>query len=149
MGVLNRDQGNMGLVVALGVDHVEDVTESERTVRVVERRELHRGVARRGTHLKTDDVLTATGHDEVAGSGEHAHRDLIGHHARGHEESGVLADDLREACFERVDGRVLAVTIIAHRRVRHRVAHRRRGLGHRVASQVYASGHGERLPVDF
>ena len=62
--VLHRDGSDVRLVITFGVDDLEHVGERECARRIVQGGELDRGVSRRGTHLKADEVLATTGDDE-------------------------------------------------------------------------------------
>jgi hypothetical protein len=69
-------------MVILGVNDVEDVTQRQRTVRVIDGGELNRGVASRRAHFETHHVLSSSSDDEIAGTRENPNRDLITHHTR-------------------------------------------------------------------
>ena len=69
-----------------------------------------------------------------------AERDLVGHGARGHEQSGLVAEERRDMALQLVDRRILAEHVIAHGRGVHRREHRGRGPGHRVAAEVDHGG---------
>src|SRR3546814_7598830 len=57
--------------------------------------------------------------------------------------SDVCASDLPG--FQRLDGRILAIDVVAEFRPRHRLAHRRRRLRHGIAAQVDAPVRGGRV----
>ena len=147
--VLERDHRYVRLVVVLGLDDVEDVAQGERTIGVVDRRELDGRVARRGAHLEADHVLASAGDDEVAGIGEYPNGDLVAHHARRHEDRRLFSDQRGEPVLQGSNRRVFVVAVVAHDGDRHGVAHRLRRLRHRVASQINSSGHHQRLSANF
>jgi hypothetical protein len=68
-------------MVTFSVDDLEHIGEIENAPRVVNGRELNCGIARRRTHFEADDVLAASGDNEVAGLGEDPQRNLVRHHA--------------------------------------------------------------------
>ena len=71
--------------------------------------------------------------------------DGVAHRAAGDEEAGLFAQHLRRQLFQPVDGRVLAIDIVADLGAIHRLAHGGRRLGDGVAAQVDAAcGRGER-----
>ena len=74
----------------------------------------------------------------------HAQPELVGERAGGGEQAGVLAEQVGHALLERVDGRVLAVDVVADLGVGHRRAHACGGTGDGVAAQVHESAHGRR-----
>ena len=97
--------------------------------------------------LVDDDVLAAAGDDEAPGPAEHAEGDLVGHDPGGDEEGGGLAHPLGVGLLERVDGRVLAVVVVADLGLGHGPAHLGGGLGDGVAAEIdEARGHGRMLP---
>ena len=94
--------------------------------------ELHAGIRRRGPELVPDDVRLVAHHHIVAGTGQQLEADLVRHRAAGHEERRLLAEQRGDAFLQRAHRRVLAVLVVAHRRMRHRRAHRIGGQRHRV-----------------
>ena len=133
-------------MILFGVNDVRNVARAKNTRAVVDQSELDRGVPGRSAHLETHHVLVAARDDDVAGPGEHAHRDLVRHDARRYEDRLGLGDHGGESLLEFVDRGILVVTHVTDLRARHGFAHRGCGLGHRVTSQVDQSRHKERLP---
>ena len=145
MGVLHRHHGDRHLMIGAGVDDVHDRPEVEFASFVVHQGELDRCVARRRAHLEADHVLVATGDDDVARPRQHAHRDLVRHHARGDEHRRLLAHQIGEAFLEFAHRGVVTESVVADHGARHRLAHRGGRLGDGVGTEVYGAGHGKRL----
>ena len=143
--VLDADERHRRLVVLRRLAGPPDVVGAQHAVVVVELDELDAGVHGRGAVLVGDHVLAATRHDGGARSGQHPHRDLVGHDARGHEQRRRLAHPRRERLLQSPDRRVLAVVVVTDLGVGHGATHRRRGLGDGVAAQVDHVGHGTQV----
>ena len=97
-----------------------------------ERVQLHARVPRRRRVLVPVHVRTRSPHStSVPGRAEQPERELVRHRARRHVERGLLAEQRRRQRLEPVDGRVLAVAVVADLGVGHRAPHlgRRRGDG--------------------
>ena len=72
----------------------------------------------------------------IARTAEDVQRDLIGHR-RGRKKNRLLvAEKLRPSTLEVVDGRVLALLLVADRGVGDRLAHRLRGLGQGIGAEI-------------
>ena len=98
-------------------------------------------------HGRPDDDRVARGlvQDDVAvGAGDHLLAALdvghlgheVAHRARGDEQAGLLAEQLRGALLERDHGRVVAEDVVADLGLGHGPAHLGRGLGDGVGAQV-------------
>ena len=72
-------------------------------------------------------------------------RDLVRHRRGRQEERLLLAEEVRRAALELVDGRVLAELLVAHVGGRHRRAHLGRGLRGGVGAEI---DHGAILAAD-
>jgi hypothetical protein len=95
------------------------------------------GVDRPGPRLVDDHVLAGPGDDGVARPGEGAQGDLIGHGSRRDEQGRLLAGQQRVRLLQEVDGRILAVFVVAHF-----------GLGHGPPHLGSRAGDGVRTQVD-
>ena len=96
----------------------------KRAARVVDEVPLDRRVHRGRTVLERDDVLRASDDHSGARLAEQPQRDLVGHRARGHEQSGGLPEPRREGLLERYHGRVFTRAVVAHLGFSHRPTHR-------------------------
>ena len=90
----------------------------------------------RPAQLGDQEVRVLLGDQLVAGLAQHAERDLVRHRRRRDEDRVVLAQRLRGAPLELVDGRVLPELLVADLRVRDRLAHRGRRLARRIGTEV-------------
>ena len=72
----------------------------------------------------------------VAAFGLREHAAEVSEHPARDVHAAFLADDLGGALLESVDGRVLAVLVVADLGVGHRLAHRRRRQGEGVAAEL-------------
>ncbi len=98
------------------------------------------GLLRQRAHGGSHDDRVTCGlvHDHVAGRGgddflaagqvRHLGHE-VAHRPGGHEEAGLLPQQLGRAFLERVDGRVVAEDVVAELGGRHGAAHRRRRAG--------------------
>ncbi len=101
--------------------------------------ELDAGQCRRRPHFVVADVGGLDTQQLLAGAGEAADPQLIAHAAGGHEHRRLFAGDGGRFFFERVDGGILAIDVVAHLGFRHRLVHRRGGAGHGVGAEVRGS----------
>ena len=90
-------------------------------------------------------MLQLAGHDDVAGAGEHAQRDLVGHDARRDEHGRGLPDPLGVGGLELVHGRILAVAVVADFGLGHRAPHRAGRPRDRVTAKVHDARHASTL----
>jgi len=97
---------------------------------------LHAPERRDGAALVIDDVAVTVADDLVAHPRERAERDLVRHRPGGHPHGRFLAQQRRDAVLQRIDGRVLAVDVVAHFRGRHGLAHSGGRAGDGVAAQI-------------
>ncbi len=100
---------------------------------------LDAGQRRRCSHLVVAHVGAIDTQHLLTGTGEAADAQLVAHAAGGHEHRRVLAGDGSSLFLERVDGGILAIDVVPHRRLRHRPVHRRGGAGHGVGTEVRGS----------
>ena len=98
--------------------------------------ELHAGVGRRAAGLVPDRVALAADDDSSPGRVSTRSATWFAIVPLGSQERGFLAEQRGDALLQPVDGRVLAVLVVADRRGRHRRAHRRRRTGDGVGAQV-------------
>ena len=101
---------------------------------ILEQPELDPGVDASSTHLVEHDVLAFSDEHDVAGCSQRPQGDLVGHDAGWHEHRRLGPDQSGKGGFELVDGGVLAVPIVAHRRCGDGLAHLLGRLGDRVAA---------------
>ena len=101
-----------------------------------ERAKLQRRQGRRRAPLVVQDVGVLVDDDLVPHAGERAQAELVAHGARGHEEGGFLAQHVGHHLLEPVDGGILAVDVVPHRRLGHGAAHGVARPGDGVAAQV-------------
>ena len=74
--------------------------------------------------------------DLVARTAVHREGDLVAHRPRGEEQRRLLAEQLRHHLLEPVDGRILAILLVAHLGLGHGAAHGRGGTGDGVAEEI-------------
>jgi hypothetical protein len=108
----------------------------KQAVAVVERTQLHRRIASRGGGLVSVHVRALGTEHLGPHAGEHTERELVRHRARRHVEGGGGAGRVRGELLQPVDGRVLAVAVVAHlgggHREPHRFGRRRDGVGSKI-----------------
>ena len=92
----------------------------------------HKGRA----HLVLHDVREVAQDDLVAALRLREHATEVAHHAARHVDRRVFAEDLGAALLEAVHRRILAVLIVADVGLGHRLPHRQRRLGERVAAKL-------------
>src|ERR1700756_6002665 len=85
--------------------------------------ELYAGICGGGTRFVPDDMRFLADNDVIAGPCEDLEADLICHRAARHKKCRLFAEQFGDAFLQPVDGRVLAILVVAHRRHRHRLAH--------------------------
>ena len=134
--VLDAQQADAGMVMRGGLDGPAHVGHPEGAVLVVERMELHTGVARRRPVLVDDHVLAPSRDDGRPGLGEQAEGELVAHRPRRHEQRRLLSHALGEGLLEGVDGGVLAVHVVADLGIGHGPPHLGRGPGDGVRPEV-------------
>ena len=83
-----------------------DLFEGKQPEVALKRPRRHAGKPRDATRLPDIDVRGRRAQEFVSRAGVHADGDLVGHRSRRHEDRGFLAQELRRAGLERVDGRV-------------------------------------------
>ena len=134
------------VVVRRQVDRRLERVERQRAVRVRRHRVQHHAAERRRRPvLVVVDVRLVAEDHFLPALAVRQQRRQVPHRPAGDEEAGLHAGHPRRQRLELVDGRVLAEHVVAERRRRHRLPHRRRRQGHRVASQIY--GHWYPFPA--
>ncbi len=88
------------------------------------------------TELGEHDVSVALDEEGVAGTAQDVQRDLVRHRRRRQKDRLLLAEELGPDPLELVDGRVLALLLVADDRGGDRLPHPGRGLGKRVGAQI-------------
>ena len=86
-------------------------------------------------HLVLEDVAARLADHLLPVMGVQLDRDLVAHGSAGHKQRRFTAEDLRRALLQTVDGRVLAVNVVADFGFKHGAAHLGRRLGEGVAAQ--------------
>ncbi len=86
--------------------------------------------------LVRDYVRVRVEHDLAAWACVQSQRDLIAHRAGRHEQRGLVSEHLRNARFERIDRRVLAVNVVTDFGIGHRGPHASRGSSQGVRAKV-------------
>ncbi len=94
------------------------------------------GVDRRSAELGDEDVAVLLAEQLVAELGVQPDRDLVRHRRGRQEDRLVLAEQARRTLLELVDGRVLALLLVAHSGRGDRGSHSRRRPGRRVGTEV-------------
>ena len=90
----------------------------------------------RAAELGEHDVGVPLDEQRVARAAEDLQRDLVRHRRRREEDRLLLAEELRPPPLELVDGRVLALLLVADGRVRDRLPHRCGRLGQGVGAKI-------------
>ena len=147
MGVLDGNGRDVGLVVGAGLDQSLHPSGIEAALLVGKGEPGHSGIQGPGAGLVQHQMLPGPRDDCVAGAGQHAQRDLIGHGAGRDEQRRFVPRQIGEGLLEQVDRWVLAVLIITDLRFRHGPAHLRRRSGYGVGPQVYQ--HGAKLRYNW
>ena len=136
-GVLQAQQPGAGEMRVVRLDRALHRVERQRAIGRVHKglrldRAQHRGTAAFvfvGVGVHADEVF-------VAALAVRHQRQQVGLGAAGHEQAGLEAEIVGQTPLQRVDGRILAVDVVADLGARDRLAHRRRGAGDGVAAQV-------------
>ena len=146
MGVLDGDQAADRFVRVVRVTERRlDLGRVDRPVRAVVQGADARSDDDRVTGRLVDDEVVLAAGDRLLAAREVGHLgDQVAHRPRRDEQAGFLAEQLRRALLEGVDGRVVAEDVVADLGLGHRPPHRRGGLGDGVAAQV-DPGHGGRV----
>ena len=106
---------------------------------------LDAGERRCAALLVDDDVGELVDEDLVAGPGVRPDRDLVAHRPGRHVDRRLLAEHPGHLGLELDHRRVVAPDVVAHRGLRHRPAHGRRGPRHRVGAKVDDPHRGQRI----
>ena len=122
-----------------------DVGQVQRTVRLTRQgMRMNAAQSRRTALLVQEDVVHAADDQLVAAAAVGQDADQVAHGATGYEDGRFLAQDLGRHRFQAVDGRILAVDVVAQRGAGHRLSHGGSRHGHRVGPHV-----DDGLSVDF
>ena len=143
VAVLEHDQRHVGGVVPPRRHGRAHVVGREMAARRVDHARHHPGDLGHSRELVAAHVAAALGQHLVAAPGQEPDRDLVAHRARRDEERRLHPQELGRALFQPVDGRILAVDVVADLGLRHGLAHLRGRLGDGVGAQV-DGGHGRR-----
>ena len=116
--------------------------------------EAHQTRVRGCTAVLVDkNVRRLLGQQHVPRPAVQLERDLVRHRRRRHEQRGFLAEQLRDAALELVDGRVLALLLVSDRGIGDRPSHSgcgpRDGVGPEIdhaRAETLPSGDGSRAP---
>ena len=92
----------------------------------------------------SDDVRRRLGDDLAAPRHVRHLAHQVAHRAAGHEQAGLLAEQLGGALLERDDGRVVPEHVVADLGIGHGAAHLGGGVRDGVGAQVDEVGHGHR-----
>ncbi len=120
------DAGRREVHVVVVMDEPIHVVGVERAVGGVEAAELQLAEHRGAALLVEEDVGLGVQEDLVAAPRQGVQRDLVGHRAGRAEERGLLAEQLRRALLQAVDGRVVLEDVVADLGLGHGAAHLRR-----------------------
>ena len=90
----------------------------------------------RPTQLRQHDVSLPLDEECIPGSPEDVQRDLVGHRRRREKDRLLVTEEFGPSPLELVDGRVLALLLVADRGVRDRLAHRLRRLGQGIGAKI-------------
>ncbi len=99
-------------------------------------RELHAGIGGGRAGFVPDDMRLVADHDLVARTRQQLEGDLVRHRAAGYEERRLLSQLRSDALLQAIDRGILAVLVVADRRLRHGLAHGRRRQGHGIGAKV-------------
>jgi len=135
--VLQRHQPRVGVVIVVGRPHRgEHLLGGQHPAVALERARLDAPQRRHPAALEVEAVAPRLADHLVALAALEADGDLVGLRARGDEQPGGLAEELRRALLEAAHGGVLAVDVVAHLGLRHGPAHLRAGAGDGVRAKV-------------
>ena len=135
VGVLEGDRRHRRVVVIVRRQRRGDLVGREHAG-TADGEDLHAGQRGGAAGFVAQQVAAGAGQHHVAVAGERADRRLIGHRAARHEQCRRHAEALRGDRLQAVDGRILAVDVVADLGRGHRRAHRRGRAGDGVAPQV-------------
>ena len=143
MGVLDGDEAGDRLVrIGRIAEGVLDVVRVHGPVRPVgQAADARPDDDRVAGRLVEDHVVLAARDRLLATTEVRELGDEVAHRAGGHEQAGLLAEQLGGAGLEGLDGRVVLEDVVADLGLGHRAAHRGRRVGDGVAAQV-DEGHG-------
>ena len=136
VSVLDHDQARAWQVIRARADRRLELLDGEDTVFGHDRPDLSATDGRGGARLVVKRVTAGVEDDLVARSGVHAHADLVGHGAGGHEQRRLLAEALGHSLLQPVDRRVFTEDVVADLGVGHGCAHAGGGSGHGVRAQI-------------
>ena len=135
--VLDADEVRLGEVVVGRLDRGLDGSQGQRAIRLEgQRLRLNAAEHCRAAALETVGVRLLAGDVLVAAPAVRQQRRKVGLGAAGHEQASLETKLPRTLAFKPVDRRIFAVDVVAHLGAGHRGAHRRRGLGDGVRTQV-------------
>jgi hypothetical protein len=136
VGVLQAHKPRLGEVIEFGPDGVahlfcrKDPALAENDPGLDPGETGHRG------HLHVVDVGSGFHDDLLAGPGVDSDGHLVSHGAGRNEKGRLGTRDLRGFFLEPIYRGIFSVDIIAHLRLGHDLAHGRRGLRHRIRTEV-------------
>ena len=124
MSVLETEQSGGRFVNVIRPDHGPHLVGAQPAVRSLERAELEAGDHRRARHLVLEDVAVDFEDDFRSRLGMAEEGAEVAHRPAGDEERCLLADHLRGAVLQAVNGRIFIPDVIPDLGGRHGGAHR-------------------------
>jgi len=136
VGVLEANEGGRAVMDVLGSNVGLDLFRSHDAARSINEVDLDAGECGDGGALVVVGVGFCFDDNLVAWAGPGLDCHLVGHDAGGDEEGGLHPVEFGTHLLEAVDGRVLALDVVADLGLCHGLSHGGRGPGHCVASKV-------------
>jgi len=136
VGVLGPDECGLRTVRDGGTDRPFHIRGVHDTVDTLEREEADPRERLRRTGLEQHDVRVPLEDDLGSGGTPATDGDLVGHRPARDEQRLLLAEHLRDALLQPLDGRVVPEDVVTHLGRGDRLAHGRPGPGHGVGAEI-------------
>ncbi len=138
--VLQREQCSVGAEAPTRVDKGRNSIPGQDGVRRCDGPKLAAGECGCCRHLPVEDVRAGFAKRFLAGTGVEANGDLVAHGAGGDEKRGFAGENFSSAVFQKMDGGVFPVYVVADFGLGHGGAHGGGGTGDGVAAKINDRG---------